>query len=244
MMPKFHILIPARYASSRFPGKLLQDLAGQTVLQRVYKQALLAKPASIVILTDHEKIMEQAQAYGAHCVLSAVEYISGTDRIAAWVAQQNYDDQDIIVNVQGDEPFIQPELIQQVACNISKEQVVMATLCAVIHDQAALYNTNVVKVVRNCYNHALYFSRNLIPAHRHDANGSCLIYKHVGLYAYKASFLKSWVHTVPCILEQEENLEQLRVLWLGHSIHVDLACLSPQQDINTPEDLAIARQQF
>jgi 3-deoxy-manno-octulosonate cytidylyltransferase (CMP-KDO synthetase) len=241
MNTKFHIIIPARYQSSRFPGKLLMELKGMTVLERVYRQALKAEAQSITIATDNEAIFLHAKALGAKVVMTAATHQSGTDRIAEVVAQGVFAADDIIVNVQGDEPFIAPQLIQQVAHSLAHTQAPMATLCWPIESFEQLNNPNVVKVVRSCDNHALYFSRSPIPVQRDKPDSFHQAYRHIGLYAYRAAFLLDFVSWPVCALESQEALEQLRVLWAGHAIKVDEACVAPLQDINTKEDLELAQ---
>lgn len=242
MKANYHVIIPARYDSSRFPGKLLKDLNGITIIERVYRQVLLANPASVTIATDHEKIATVATALGAHVIMTATSHQSGTDRIAEVVAKGHFLPEDIIVNVQGDEPFIQPELIQQVADCLTQTTAPMATLCWPINTIESLHNPNVVKVVRTRDHHALYFSRSPIPAHRDNPTSYAQTYRHIGLYAYRAAFLLEYVSWPICELEQHEALEQLRALWAGVSIKVDEACMEPLQDINTPEDFDLAKQ--
>lgn len=237
-----HVIIPARYHSTRFPGKLLKELNGLTVIERVYKQAQLAHPQSITIATDHESIASHARNFGAKVVMTLPSHQTGTDRIAEVVAKGQFAADDIIVNVQGDEPFISPELIIQVAQALTETQAPMSTLCWPINNLEMLNNPNVVKVVRSGDNHALYFSRSPIPAHRDDVQSYAQTFRHVGLYAYRASFLLDYVSWPVCELEEHEALEQLRVLWSGYAIKVDEACVEPLQDINTKEDLALAQQ--
>lgn len=241
MNTDFHIIIPARFQSTRFPGKLLMDLKGMTVLERVYRQALLAKPKSIIIATDHDGIAAHAQGFGAQVIMTASSHQTGTDRIAEVVAKGQFAANDIIVNVQGDEPFIAPELIQQVAKGLTQTTAPMATLCWPIQSLEQLNNPNVVKVVCSRDNHALYFSRSPIPAHRDEPTSFAQAFRHIGLYAYRAAFLLDFVSWPPCALEQHEALEQLRALWSGVAIHVDVACVEPLQDINTQDDLLLAR---
>ena len=236
-----HVIIPARYQSTRFPGKLLQDLDGMTVLERVYRQAQLAQPLTITIATDHNDIAAHARDFGAHVVLTSASHQTGTDRIAEVVAKGQFAADDIIVNVQGDEPFIAPQLIMQVAQSLMHTpNVAMSTLCWPITSLEQLNNPNVVKVVRACTNHALYFSRSPIPSHRDDNQSYANTFRHIGLYAYRAAFLLDYVSWPVCELEQNEALEQLRVLWSGASIYVEEACIEPLQDINTKEDLEFA----
>ncbi len=240
-MNNVHVIIPARYQSTRFPGKLLQDLNGQTVIERVYKQAQLAQPQTITIATDHQLIADHAKAFGAQVVMTLASHQTGTDRIAEVVAKGQFAADDIIVNVQGDEPFIAPQLIAQVAQCLAKSDAPMSTLCWPIANLEMLKNPNVVKVVRSHDNHALYFSRSPIPNHRDDIQSYAQTYRHIGLYAYRAAFLLDYVSWPVCDLEQHEALEQLRVLWSGYSIKVADACIEPLQDINTKEDLVVAR---
>lgn len=241
MKKPFHIIIPARYLSTRFPGKLVHELNGMSIIERVYRQALLASPKTITIATDHEQIAQLAQNFGADVVMTSSTHQTGTDRIAEVITKGDFAADDVIVNVQGDEPFIAPELITQVAHLLAESSASMSTLCWPIDSYDALMNPNVVKVVRTQDNHALYFSRSPIPAHR-DAQESFLgTFRHIGLYAYRASFLLDYVSWPVCALEEYEALEQLRVLWSGHAIKIDVACVRPLQDINTKEDLIKAQ---
>lgn len=240
-MNNVHVIIPARYQSTRFPGKLLHDLNGQTVIERVYRQAQLAQPQTITIATDHELIANHARDFGAQVVMTLPSHQTGTDRIAEVVAKGSFAADDIIVNVQGDEPFIAPQLIAQVAQCLMQSTAPMSTLCWPITSLELLNNPNVVKVVRSHDNHALYFSRSPIPAHRDDIQSYAQTYRHIGLYAYRAAFLLDYVSWPVCDIEKHEALEQLRVLWSGYSIIAADACVEPLQDINTKEDLALAR---
>ncbi|KTD19629.1 3-deoxy-manno-octulosonate cytidylyltransferase [Legionella israelensis] len=242
MRTPFHVVIPARYQSSRFPGKLLMDLNGVSVIERVYRQALLAQPASIIVATDHPQIVEHVRTFNAEVMMTDASHQSGTDRIAEVVAKGDYGSEDIIVNVQGDEPFIAPELIQQVARRLSLSKAPVATLCWPITSDDLMQNPNVVKVIRNKVNQALYFSRAGIPHHRDSSSSYTGAYRHIGLYAYRAAFLLDFVNWPVCELEAYEALEQLRILWQGHPMDVEEACVEPLQDINTKEDLLRAKQ--
>lgn len=237
----FHVVIPARYQSTRFPGKLLADLQGISVLQRVYQQVCLAKPKTIIVATDHELIAQHAKDFGAKVVMTSVHHQTGSDRISEVISKEGFVPQDIIVNVQGDEPFIAPELIQQVAHSLTQTSAPMATLCWPISSLETFRNPNVVKVVRSHDNHALYFSRSPIPAHRDEPHSLAQAFRHIGLYAYRASFLLDYVTWPVCDIEKYEALEQLRILWAGIGIKVDEACVEPLQDINTREDLLLAQ---
>ncbi len=217
------------------------ELGGRTVIERVYRQALKAEPKSIIIATDSKIIAEHACHFGAQVEMTAVTHQTGSDRIAEVVARRQFMPQDIIVNVQGDEPLIAPELITQVAYNLHGSTTSMTTLCWPIEYPDQLHNPNIVKVVRDCHNNALYFSRNVIPACRQDSSNVKGVFRHIGLYAYRAAFLLDFVSWPVCELEAYEALEQLRVLWAGQKIRVDEACVKPLQDINTQEDLDLAR---
>ena len=244
MRSDFHVVIPARYQSTRLPGKLLMDLEGQMVIERVYRQALLAEPKSITIATDNDAIFNAAIAFGAQAIMTSPTHQSGTDRVAEAVEKLKFSPEDIVVNVQGDEPLISPALITQVADSLAQSTVPMATLCWPIDDYALYSNPNVVKVVRDCHNHALYFSRSPIPAHRDQPSSCQNVFRHIGLYAYRAAFLLDFVTWPVCALETMEALEQLRVLWAGMKIIVNDACTRPLQDINTLDDLMAARHEL
>ncbi|MCX7116729.1 MAG: 3-deoxy-manno-octulosonate cytidylyltransferase [Legionellales bacterium] len=238
----FHVIIPARYQSSRLPGKLLMDLKGQTVLERVYRQASQAHPKSVTIATDSELIFDVATAFGASVMMTSISHQSGTDRIAEVAALLGWTSREIIVNVQGDEPLIDPALISQVAASLAKTDAPMATLCSPVTDLETYMNPNRVKLVRDAHHRALYFSRSAIPARRDASMSLGSVFWHIGIYAYRAAFLQEIVTWPVCELERLEGLEQLRVLWAGHAIHVEEACVEPLQDINTVEDLRAVRQ--
>ena len=244
MSVEFHVIIPARYQSSRLPGKLLMELQGRSVLERVYSQALQAKAKTVTIATDSKVLFDLALSFGAAVEMTAESHQSGTDRIAEVVIKRQFLPEDIIVNVQGDEPLIAPELITQVANSLASATAPMATLCWPLENDEMCNNPNVVKVVRDCYNNALYFSRSAIPFHRDGSTNIKNICRHIGLYAYRASFLLDVVKWPVCELEATEALEQLRVLWAGYKIKVEEACVYPLQDINTAEDLERARLQL
>jgi 3-deoxy-manno-octulosonate cytidylyltransferase (CMP-KDO synthetase) len=241
MSADFHVIIPARYQSTRFPGKLLMDLGGQTVLERVYRQALLACPKSVIIATDHADIHTQALSWGADVVMTCPSHQTGTDRIAEVINILGFLPDEKIVNVQGDEPLISPQLIQQVAQDACLKEASMATLCWPLASLEEYHNPHVVKVVRNCHDHALYFSRSPIPACRDSEINLKQVFRHIGIYAYRAQFLLDYVQWPVCELEATEALEQLRILWMGYKIHVAEAIVEPLQDINTAEDLHRAR---
>lgn len=242
MSTDFHVVIPARFASTRLPGKLMMNLGGSTIIERVYRQVEKAGPKSIRIATDSTVIAEHAEAFGAEVVMTATTHQTGTDRIAEVITKCDFAPEDIIVNVQGDEPLIAPQLIRQVAQSLATADAPMATLCWPVQSLEQLHNPNVVKVVRDCNNNALYFSRSPIPACRDQAERFDGAFRHIGLYAYRAAFLLDFVARPIADLEICEALEQLRVLWSGEKIRVDTACVEPLQDVNTLEDLEAIRE--
>lgn len=244
MSVDFHIIIPARLNSSRLPGKLLLDICGQSVIERTYKQALLAKPTSVTIATDSTEIANVATKLGASVVMTASSHLTGTDRVAEASLKLNLDPESIIVNLQGDEPFISPALIKQVANSLDLTDLLMSTLCWPIENYATFTDPNVVKVVRDCKNNALYFSRSAIPGYIGQQEVLDNAFRHIGIYAYRVKFLREIVKLPVCNLEKIESLEQLRVLWYGYKIKVDKASAKPKQEINTKQDLEAARQSF
>ncbi|GAB3015317.1 3-deoxy-manno-octulosonate cytidylyltransferase [Bowmanella dokdonensis] len=243
---KFTVIIPARYGSTRFPGKPLVDIHGQPMIQHVYQRALESGASRVVVATDDERIAEAVEAFNGHYCMTGRHHESGTERLAEVVERLELPGDEIIVNVQGDEPFIPPANIQQVAENLNLHaQAEMATLAVRIEDVEELFNPNVVKVVTDKLGHALYFSRATVPYDRArfleadsiDEIGDYYL-RHIGIYAYRVGFIRQYVNMAPSGLEQIESLEQLRVLWHGEKIHVDIAAQTPQTGIDTPEDLA------
>ncbi len=242
-MTPFHIIIPARFESTRLPRKLLKDIAGKPMLQHVYERAMASGALSVVIATDHEAIQRAAESFGATVCLTCPTHSSGTERIAEAVDSLEYNDDDILVNVQGDEPAIPPSLITQVAENLSTaSKASMATLCEPIALVNDLADPNQVKVVFNKERQALYFSRSPIPWIKSEqAFSEGLHYRHIGLYAYRVGFIRKYVRWTPSPLEKLESLEQLRVLWHGHAIHIDIACENSMPGVDTEADLATIR---
>lgn len=241
MSVDFHIIIPARIGSTRLPRKLLLDIGGMSVIERTFRQAALANPVSVTIATDSHEIAEEATRIGANFVMTSENHPTGTDRIAEACAKIGISPDAIVVNVQGDEPFIPPVLIKQVANSLDLTDLFMSTLCWPIDSKEAFLDPNIVKVVRDCQNNALYFSRAAIPAHACKSDTVENIFKHIGLYAYRVKFLLEFVSLPQCSLEKIESLEQLRVLWYGYKIKVDKASVKPRQEINTIQDLELAR---
>ena len=251
---EFTVIIPARYASSRLPGKPLLDIAGKTMLQRVYEQAGQSKANRIVIATDDERIVQAAKSFNAEVVMTSDQHPSGTDRLEEVVSilGLSKSEQDIVINVQGDEPLIPPELIDQVANNLTQHSNAgIATLCEQIDTVEQVFNPNVVKVVFDHHGFANYFSRAPIPYARqtfkkfsgdHDILNSTLpegahYYRHIGIYAYRVGFLKDYVTWAPSMVEKVECLEQLRALSNGVAIHVDIASSTMPAGVDTQEDL-------
>jgi 3-deoxy-manno-octulosonate cytidylyltransferase (CMP-KDO synthetase) len=242
----FKVVIPARYASSRLPGKPLLDIAGKPMVVRVAGQAAKSGASEIVIATDFEKIMQTAAEYNIKTVMTRVDHQSGTDRIAEVAQQLNWADDEIVVNVQGDEPLIDPKLIQEVAQKLAQSQdAVMATACHAIHDEASFLNPNIVKVVMDANGNALYFSRSPIPYPRLDIfKQNIQAHRHIGIYAYRVGFLKKYAELAVTALEKIESLEQLRVLHHGYKIGVTITKNAPASGVDTQEDLDYVRSLF
>lgn len=246
----YHVIIPARFASTRLPGKPLQDIAGKPMIQRVWEQASQSEAASVTVATDDQRIVEACRGFGADVVLTRADHPSGTDRLQEVASQLGLSDDACVVNVQGDEPLIPPALIEQVAGNLlSAEQASIATLAEPLLDVDALFNPNVVKVVADQSGYALYFSRAPMPWCRDQfaagrpasLPGDVAFRRHIGLYAYRVSFLHDYVAWPVSPLEITESLEQLRALWYGRRIHVADACEAPPAGVDTAEDLARVR---
>jgi 3-deoxy-manno-octulosonate cytidylyltransferase (CMP-KDO synthetase) len=244
-MSAFLVVIPARYASSRLPGKPLADIEGQTMIERVYRQAIKSGADRVVIATDDVRVQQVCENFGAEVCMTSPAHNSGTERLAEVVSLLGLADDTVVVNVQGDEPFIPPAIIRQVAENLaSQTKARMATLSVPIEHSDEVQNPNVVKVQSDKNGYALYFSRSVIPFDRDKAFTSQLtdIYRrHIGIYAYRAGFIKDYVSWPASQLEQIECLEQLRVLWQGEAIHVATALEIPAVGVDTPEDLERAR---
>ena len=228
----FHVIIPARYASTRFPGKPLADLKGKPMVVHVCERAAQSGAQGVHVATDDERIAQAVRKHGFQAVMTRADHPSGTDRLAEAAAQLRLGDQAIVVNVQGDEPLIPPALIRQVAERAADAD--MATACHAIHDAAALDNPNVVKVVLDAKGYALYFSRSRIPYPR-DGEAPC--YRHAGIYGYRVRFLRQYAALEPAPIERAEALEQLRALWHGHRIAVVVSEHEIPPGVDTPQDL-------
>ncbi len=243
-MLKFKVAIPARYGSSRLPGKPLRLLAGKPMLHYVVSHALESGAQEVVVATDDERITEAVKEFGVRVCMTSPKHASGSDRLAEAGALLGWDAGTVLVNLQGDEPVMPAANIRQVAENLYRHtEASVTTLCVPIDRWDEFNNPNVVKVVRNKKDFALYFSRAPIPVERDDASGlknsipqGC--HRHIGLYAYRYGYLKTYAQTPSCLLETLERLEQLRALWHGHSIHVAEALQPPGPGVDTLDDLA------
>ncbi len=241
----FTVIIPARYASSRLPGKPLADIAGRPMIQHVYERAVASGAREVIVATDDTRIAEAVTAFGGRACMTAADHPSGSDRLAEVVTRLGFEDDALVVNLQGDEPLMPPSLVQQVADDLAAHgDAAMSTLCEPVTTAAELFDPHVVKVVMDRAGYALYFSRAVIPWDRDafavtteelPANGRH--YRHIGLYAYRAGFIKEYVQWPACELEQMESLEQLRVLWHGRRIHVAVAEEAPGPAVDTAADL-------
>ncbi|MFZ2163793.1 MAG: 3-deoxy-manno-octulosonate cytidylyltransferase [Sideroxyarcus sp.] len=250
-MPDFKVVIPARFASTRLPGKPLLDIAGKPMVIRVAEQAAQSGAQQIIIATDHQPIVAAAQEHGFQACMTRADHTSGTDRIAEVAAQQGWPDDTIVVNVQGDEPLIPPQLIRAVAQHLhDHSECAIATACHAIHDEASMRNPNIVKVVLDKFGNALYFSRAPIPwprdayAQGQPLSPNVIVLRHVGIYAYRASFLRDFGKLTPTSLEQIESLEQLRALYYGYKIGVTKTDQAPPSGVDTEQDLQVARRLF
>jgi 3-deoxy-manno-octulosonate cytidylyltransferase (CMP-KDO synthetase) len=242
----FTVIIPARYASSRFPGKPLVEIKGKPMVQHVYERALESGATKVIVATDDARIAKTVSDFGGNYCMTGSHHESGTERLAEVIDVEGILAHELVVNVQGDEPFIPAVNIQQVAENLHlHKEAEMATLAVKIIDVEEAFNPNSVKVVVDKLGYAMYFSRATIPYDRSRfLDADCIdeigdyYLRHIGIYAYRAGFIKQYVNMAPSGLEQIESLEQLRVLWHGEKIHVDVAREAPPVGIDTPEDLA------
>lgn len=251
----FVVVIPARFASSRLPGKPLADIAGQTMIERVYRQAQKSGAREVVVATDDDRVADAVRAFGGKVCMTAAAHPSGTDRIEEVARLMGYGPDEIVVNVQGDEPLIPPRNIDQVAANLAASPgCSAATLCEPLASPAEVFNPNIVKVVMREDGVAMYFSRAVIPWDR-DAYAKlapavlpaavpALYHRHIGIYAYRVSLLRAFVGWGACPLENTEALEQLRILYKGHAMHVAVAAENAPGGVDTPDDLERVRRHF
>ncbi|EKO3485380.1 3-deoxy-manno-octulosonate cytidylyltransferase [Vibrio fluvialis] len=242
----FTVVIPARYQSTRLPGKPLADIAGKPMVQWVYEQAMQAGAERVIIATDDARVEQAVLAFGGTVCMTSPDHQSGTERLAEVVKLMGIEDDHIIVNVQGDEPLIPPSIIRQVADNLAASQAPMATLAVEISHEDEVFNPNAVKVVTDKDGYALYFSRATIPWDRDnfakDKTVVQSLMRHIGIYAYRAGFINTYIQWPASQLEKIECLEQLRVLWYGEKIHVAVALEAPPAGVDTPEDLDAVRR--
>lgn len=245
----FVVIIPARYASTRLPGKPLVDINGKPMVVHVLERARESGAARVIVATDHADVAKAVEAAGGEVCMTRADHQSGTERLAEVIEKCGFSDDTVIVNVQGDEPMIPSAIIRQVAENLAARSVGMATLAAPIHSAEEAFNPNAVKVVLDAEGYALYFSRATIPWDRdrfavsRETIGNTLL-RHLGIYGYRAGFIRRYVNWEASPLENIEMLEQLRVLWYGEKIHVAVAAEIPGTGVDTPEDLARVRAEM
>ena len=248
----FVVLVPARLASSRLPRKPLADIHGAPMVVRVVERARLSKAARVVVATDSDEVMSACRAASVECLMTRADHASGSDRLAEACTALGLGDDEVVVNVQGDEPLIDPALVDDCAALLrARSDCVMATVAHAIDDVHEFVNTNVVKVVLDRAQRALYFSRAPIPWWRDGSRpGEAALHpgeralRHVGLYAYRAGFLRRFPTLEPAPAESIEALEQLRVLWHGERIAVHVSATVPPAGVDTPEDLERVRRAF
>jgi len=248
----FVVVIPARYASTRLPGKALLDIAGKPMVVHVADRAKASGAVEVWIATDDERVLKAVAEHGHRCLMTAASHASGTDRIAEVAVQRGWSDATIVVNVQGDEPRIAPGLIREVAEVLERHaEASMSTACHALHRQVDLFDANVVKVVLDAQGRALYFSRATIPwardafaVDRTRIPAGLPIYRHIGIYAYRCGFLKQYTRLAPPAIERFEALEQLRALWHGFRINVAITEQAPEAGVDTLEDLEMVRRLF
>ncbi|WP_192456750.1 3-deoxy-manno-octulosonate cytidylyltransferase [Musicola keenii] len=242
----FTAIIPARFASTRLPGKPLADINGKPMVVHVMERARESGASRVIVATDHPDVAQAIAQVGGEVCLTSPDHASGTERLAEVIEHYAFADEEIIVNVQGDEPMIPPSIVRQVAENLAASRAGMATLAVPITTSEEAFNPNAVKVVTDAEGYALYFSRATIPWERdrfavnRDTIGDHFL-RHIGIYAYRAGFIRRYVGWAPSQLEKIEMLEQLRVLWYGEKIHVAVAQEVPSVGVDTPEDLARVR---
>ena len=240
-MTNFVVVIPARFASERLPGKALREIAGKSMLQHVFERGTESEATEVLIATDDQRIVDAANGFGATALMTGSQHRSGTERIAEVSESCNWADDQIVVNLQGDEPMMPAELINQCAALLDDDSVDMATLASPLASQADYENPNVVKVVSDDDGKALYFSRSSIPYSRNDKTDDLAVLTamhHHGIYAYRCGTLKTIISAERSDLEACEQLEQLRALSIGLKIKVAMALSRPPAGVDTEQDLA------
>ncbi len=249
-MHGFRVVIPARYAATRLPGKPLADIGGRPMIEHVWRRAVESGAEQVVVATDDVRIEAAVRRFGGEVCVTRADHQSGTDRIAEVADRHAWPDAAIVVNLQGDEPTMPPGLLRQVAAALAAHPAAaIATLAVPVRDRAELFDPSVVKVVADRHGYALCFSRAPVPWHREsfpDREGELPpgvpYWRHLGIYAYRAAFLRRFVGWPPAAIEQCESLEQLRALWEGERIHVGLASEVPGAGVDTPADLERVRR--
>lgn len=244
-MTNFVVVIPSRHASVRLPGKPLRKIAGEPMIQHVHRVAMNTGASEVWIATDDERIEIAAREFGANVCMTRADHQSGTDRLAEVCDVNDWPDDLVIVNLQGDEPLMSPALVDQCAALLDRGDAGMATLASPLAATEDYENPNVVKVVTDRDGNALYFSRSPIPHDRDGRSGKATLevaLRHHGIYAYRRDVLRQLVATEPCALEKSEKLEQLRALWLGIKLKVGIAASPPGPGVDTEEDLAAAER--
>ena len=241
----FSVIIPARYASSRLPAKMLKEINGKSLIEHTYSNAIKSDASRVIIATDDERIKTVAEGFGAEVCMTNDSHTSGTSRIAEAVSFLNFQNDDVIVNLQGDEPMMSPSAINQVASNLVSSGMSVATLCETIDTEDAYFDENCVKVVYNSRGRAMYFSRSPVPAFRDGQNINLdLCFRHIGLYAYRVNFLKNYSNMPISKLETAEKLEQLTFLMEGFDIHVDVSFASTGYGVDTESDLIKVKKEL
>ena len=241
----FSVIIPARYASSRLPAKMLKEINGKSLIEHTYSNAIKSDASRVIIATDNERIKIVAEGFGAEVCMTNDSHTSGTSRIAEAVSFLNFQNDDVIVNLQGDEPMMSPSAINQVASNLVSSGMSVATLCETINTEDAYFDENCVKVVYNSRGRAMYFSRSPVPAFRDGQNINLdLCFRHIGLYAYRVNFLKDYRNMPISRLETAEKLEQLTFLMEGFDIHVDVSFASTGYGVDTESDLIKVKKEL
>ena len=241
----FSVIIPARYASSRLQAKMLKEINGKSLIEHTYSNAIKSNASRVIIATDDERIKTVAEGFGAEVCMTNDSHTSGTSRIAEAVSFLNFQNDDVIVNLQGDEPMMSPRAINQVASNLVSSGMSVATLCETINTEDAYFDENCVKVVYNSRGRAMYFSRSPVPAFRDGQNINLdLCFRHIGLYAYRVNFLKNYSNMPISRLETAEKLEQLTFLMEGFDIHVDVSFASTGYGVDTESDLIKVKKEL
>ncbi len=240
-MNKFVVVIPARYASLRLPGKPLRPIAGEPMIQHVYRLARKSRADEVWIATDDERIETAAKDFGARVCMTSADHHSGTERLAEVCELNKWPDDLAVVNLQGDEPLMPPILIDECAALLDDESVGMGTLASPMDSEEEMRNPNVAKIIIDQHDNALYFSRAPIPYSRDEHTDRLVIrtaLRHHGIYSYRCKTLRQLIAAGPCDIEQCEKLEQLRALYLGITVRVGRASVRPGQGVDTEEDIA------